>query len=106
MRPCGAVEAILADPRVSVDFILDGVHVDPVAVQMALQCKEPDRVSLITDAMVGAGLPPGRHVFGGQDVIFPSPVRRHGSSAPPPARAADWSAAASRSTWRCATPSG
>ncbi|NLN03117.1 MAG: amidohydrolase family protein [Lentisphaerae bacterium] len=73
VRPCGAVEAILADPRVSVDFILDGVHVDPVAVQMALQCKGPDRVSLITDAMVGAGLPPGRHVFGGQDVIFPEP---------------------------------
>jgi N-acetylglucosamine-6-phosphate deacetylase len=35
VRPCGAVEAILADRRVSVDFILDGVHVDPVAVKMA-----------------------------------------------------------------------
>ena len=73
VRPCGAVEAILAAPRVSVDFILDGVHVDPVAVQMALQCKGPDRVCLITDAMVGAGLPPGRHTFGGQDVIFTEP---------------------------------
>jgi N-acetylglucosamine-6-phosphate deacetylase len=29
VRPCGAVEAILASPGVSVDFILDGVHVDP-----------------------------------------------------------------------------
>jgi N-acetylglucosamine-6-phosphate deacetylase len=73
VRPCGAVEAILAAPRVSVDFILDGVHVDPVAVQMALQCKGPDRVCLITDAMVGAGSPPGRHTFGGQDVIFTKP---------------------------------
>jgi N-acetylglucosamine-6-phosphate deacetylase len=63
-RPCGAVEAILADPRVSVDFILDGVHVDPAAVQMALQCKGPDRVCLITDSNVGAGLPPGRYRFG------------------------------------------
>ena len=35
VRPCGAVEAILADERVSVDFILDGVHVDPVAIKMA-----------------------------------------------------------------------
>ncbi len=73
VRPCGAVEAILADPRVSVDFILDGVHVDPVAVQMALQCKGPDRVCLITDAMVGAGSPPGRHRFGNQEVVFSEP---------------------------------
>ena len=70
VRPCGAVEAILADPRVSVDFILDGVHVDPVAVAMALQCKGPDRVCLITDANVGAGLPPGRYKFGDSEVEF------------------------------------
>jgi len=65
VRPCGAVEAILADERVSVDFILDGVHVDPVAVQMALICKSkgPGCVCLITDANVGAGLEPGRFVF-------------------------------------------
>ncbi|MDD5705915.1 MAG: N-acetylglucosamine-6-phosphate deacetylase [Kiritimatiellae bacterium] len=73
VRPCGAVEAILADPRVSVDFILDGTHVDPVAVRMALQCKGPDRVCLITDAMIGAGLPPGRHRFGDTDVVFSAP---------------------------------
>lgn len=63
VRPCGAVEAILADPRVSVDFILDGVHVDPVAVRMAMACK-PGRVCLITDSNVGAGLEPGCHTFG------------------------------------------
>lgn len=62
-RPCGVVEAVLADERVSVDFILDGEHVDPIAVQMALRCKGPDRVCLITDANVGAGLPPGRYHF-------------------------------------------
>lgn len=73
VRPCGAVEAILAAPGVSVDFILDGVHVDPVAVQMAMQCKGPDRVCLITDAMVGAGLPPGHFTFGGQEVVFAAP---------------------------------
>ena len=69
VRPCGAVEAILGDPRVSVDFILDGVHVHPVAVQMALACKGPDRVCLITDANVGAGLPGGRYQFVGQTEI-------------------------------------
>ena len=63
VRPCGAVEAILADPRVSVDFILDGEHVDPVAIQMALACKGPDRVCLVTDANIGAGMPPCRARF-------------------------------------------
>lgn len=61
-RPCGVVEAVLADPRVSVDFLLDGVHVEPVAVQMALQCKGVDGVCLITDSVVGAGLPAGRYM--------------------------------------------
>ena len=73
VRPCGVVEAVLADPRVTVDFILDGVHVDPVAVQMALQCKGPHGVCLVTDAMVGAGSPPGRHWFGGEEVEFAAP---------------------------------
>ncbi|NLG50946.1 MAG: amidohydrolase family protein [Chloroflexi bacterium] len=70
VRPCGAVEAVLADPRVTVDFILDGVHVDPVAVQMALACKGPGGVCLITDANVGAGLAPGRYGFGAEEVEF------------------------------------
>lgn len=70
VRPCGAVEAILADPRVSVDFILDGVHVDPIAVTMALQCKDPEKVCLVTDANIGAGAPPGTYTFGEQEVAF------------------------------------
>ncbi|HUV38699.1 MAG TPA: amidohydrolase family protein [Planctomycetota bacterium] len=70
VRPCGAVEAVLADSRVSVDFILDGVHVEPAAVLAALAAKGPDGVCLITDAMAGAGLPPGRYTFGGQEIVF------------------------------------
>lgn len=71
VRPCGAVETILADNRVSVDFILDGVHVDPIAVKMALACKSNGQgcVCLITDANVGAGLGPGRFVFGSSGEI-------------------------------------
>jgi len=73
-RPCGAVEAILADPRVSVDFILDGEHVDPIAVKVALQCKGPDKVCLITDANVGAGLPPGIYEgLGGEEIEIAYP---------------------------------
>ena len=72
VRPCGTVEAILADRRVSVDFILDGVHVDPIAVKMALACKSggPGKVCLITDSNVGAGLEPGRFTFGNSGEIY------------------------------------
>ena len=70
VRPCGAVEAILAEPTVSVDFILDGEHVDPVAIKMALQCKGADKVCLITDANIGAGLEPGIYMFGKEQVRY------------------------------------
>jgi N-acetylglucosamine-6-phosphate deacetylase len=70
VRPCGAVESILADKNVSVDFILDGEHVDPIAVRMALQCKGADKVCLITDANIGAGLEPGKYKFGGDEISF------------------------------------
>ena len=61
VRACGTVEAILASPETSVDFILDGEHVEPVAVKMALACKGREKVCLITDANINAGLPPGNY---------------------------------------------
>ncbi len=73
VRPCGAVEAILADDNVSVDFILDGEHVDKVAVKMALKCKGKDKVCLITDANIGAGNPIGVYKFGNEEVEFKYP---------------------------------
>jgi N-acetylglucosamine-6-phosphate deacetylase len=59
VRPVGAVEAILADPRCSVDFIVDGVHVHTMAVKAALAAKGFQRVMLTTDSNIGAGFPPG-----------------------------------------------
>ena len=73
VRPSGIVEAVLADERVSVDFILDGVHVAPIAVKMAMVAKKsgPGKVCLITDANVGAGLEPGTYTFGNMgDICF------------------------------------
>ncbi len=70
VRRCGAVEAILANPNVSVDFILDGEHVDPVAVKMAMQCKGSEGVCLVTDANINAGLPAGRYRgLSGNDIV-------------------------------------
>lgn len=61
VRPVGAVEAILADPRTSVDFICDGVHVHPTAIRAAVAAKGWQKVLLITDSNIGAGLPPGEY---------------------------------------------
>jgi N-acetylglucosamine-6-phosphate deacetylase len=61
VRKAGALEAILADPRCTVDFIADGVHVHPTAVKAVLAAKGWQRVMLITDSNVGAGLPPGTY---------------------------------------------
>ncbi len=74
VRPAGAVEAVLSEPGVSVDFILDGEHVHPVAVKMALEGKGPDRVCLITDSNLGTGLPPGVYKgVGDSEVEFAYP---------------------------------
>lgn len=65
VRPCGAVETLLADPRCSVDFIADGVHVHPMAIRCALAAKGFRGVMLITDSNIGAGLPEGIHPTNG-----------------------------------------
>lgn len=73
VRPCGSVEVLLADPRCTVDFILDGEHVEPVAVKLALACKGPGGVCLITDANIGASLPPGKYKFMDEELEFAYP---------------------------------
>lgn len=59
VRPVGIVEAVLADRRVTCDFIADGVHVHPAAIRAAVAAKTYAGVVLISDSNVGAGLPPG-----------------------------------------------
>ncbi|MDD2707933.1 MAG: amidohydrolase family protein [Verrucomicrobiae bacterium] len=77
VHTAGAVEAVLADERVSVDFIADGVHVHPVVVRMALKAKGFQNVILITDSNIGAGLPSGIH-----DTPWGFPVKvEHGNGA-------------------------
>lgn len=79
VRPVGAVEAILADPRVSVDFIADGVHVHPAAIRAALAAKGWKGVILITDSNIGAGLTPGVYdtPWGFRIRVAPETAARH-----------------------------
>jgi N-acetylglucosamine-6-phosphate deacetylase len=79
VRPVGAVEAILADPRASVDFIADGVHVHPTAIRAAVAAKGGAGVVLITDSNIGAGLPAGVYdtPWGYRVRVAPETAARH-----------------------------
>ena len=56
-REPGAVGALLDDPDCWCSLIVDGRHVHPAALRLALRCKRPERLLLVTDAMptVGSG---------------------------------------------------
>jgi N-acetylglucosamine-6-phosphate deacetylase len=79
VRPAGAVEAILADARASVDFIADGVHVHPAAIRAAVAAKGWSGVILITDSNIGAGLPAGVYptTWGFSVRVSPASAARH-----------------------------
>lgn len=79
VRPVGAVEAALADPRATVDFIADGIHVHPMAIRAALAAKSWRGVSLITDSNIGAGLPDGLYdtPWGYRVRVSPDTAARH-----------------------------
>ncbi len=63
-REPGPIIALLEDPRVTVELITDGVHVDPAIYRHVTGSVGPDRVSLVTDAMAATGMADGRYHLG------------------------------------------
>ncbi len=63
-REPGPVIALLEDPRVTVEVITDGVHVDPALYRHVYRSVGVDRVSLVTDSMAAAGMSDGRYWLG------------------------------------------
>jgi N-acetylglucosamine-6-phosphate deacetylase len=63
-REPGPVIALVEDPRVTVELITDGVHVDPALYRHVLHSAGADRVSLVTDAISAAGMPDGVFALG------------------------------------------
>ncbi|TDT64091.1 N-acetylglucosamine-6-phosphate deacetylase [Frigoribacterium sp. PhB116] len=62
-REPGPVVAAVSDDRVTIELILDGVHVHPEVVRMVF-ASAPGRVALITDAMSAAGSADGDYLLG------------------------------------------
>jgi N-acetylglucosamine-6-phosphate deacetylase len=54
-RQPGIVGAAFAEPRLTAGIIVDGIHVDPLAVRAAFAAKGADGIALVTDAMPSVG---------------------------------------------------
>jgi N-acetylglucosamine-6-phosphate deacetylase len=67
-REPGPVIALLEDPRVTVEVIADGVHVDGALYRHVSRSAGTDRVALVTDAMAAAGMADGAYRIGPLDV--------------------------------------
>lgn len=68
-RAPGVIGAALADDRVIVGLIADGIHSHSIAITLALRAKGPRRIALVTDMMAAAGMPSGTYRLGAQHVI-------------------------------------
>jgi N-acetylglucosamine-6-phosphate deacetylase len=70
MRPLdhrhpGLLGAVLTDRAVTADIIVDGIHVDPVMVDLFLRAKGVEGGVLITDGISATGMPDGTYMLGG-----------------------------------------
>ena len=67
-REPGIVGAALYDDSTWCGIIVDGHHVDPVMLKLALRCKRHDRFMLVTDAMPPVGSPQPSFVLQGRTI--------------------------------------
>ncbi|HUX74737.1 MAG TPA: N-acetylglucosamine-6-phosphate deacetylase [Steroidobacteraceae bacterium] len=67
-REPGIVGAALYDPDTWCGIIVDGHHVDPVMLKLALRCKRHERFMLVTDAMPAVGFEAPSFVLQGRTI--------------------------------------
>ena len=60
-RNPGVVGAIMDTPDVEAELICDFFHVDPAVVKIFFAVKGADKITMVSDAEVGAGMPDGRY---------------------------------------------
>jgi N-acetylglucosamine-6-phosphate deacetylase len=67
-RAPGPMAAALADSRVTLEVIADGIHVHPRFLSL-LGAVAPDRLVAVTDATAACGMPPGSYRLGVAEVV-------------------------------------
>lgn len=75
-RDPGLVVAAFEEEHVSVQAIVDDIHLHPAIVRMMHRLKGADGMVLITDALQAMGLGDGEYVFGGHQVQVVDGVAR------------------------------
>lgn len=68
-REPGAVGAALESQTAWTGIIVDGRHVDPVTLKIALRARPLDRFMLVTDAMPTVGMTEKRFVLQGREIV-------------------------------------
>lgn len=63
-RDPGLLGEALMNPALSAEIIADGIHVDPLLVQMFFRLKGPERAILVSDALSAAGCGDGHYRLG------------------------------------------
>lgn len=67
-RAPGVLGALLTDSRATLEFIVDGIHVHPAMIKLAIAARGIRDIALVTDAVAPAGLPEGEYEFVGRKV--------------------------------------
>jgi N-acetylglucosamine-6-phosphate deacetylase len=67
-RQPGIVGAAFAEPCLIAGIIMDGIHVDPLAVRAAFAAKGADGIALVTDAMPSVGAGPDQFQLMGRTI--------------------------------------
>ncbi len=75
-RDPGVVVAAFEQPHVSLQAIVDDVHLHPAIVRLMFRIKGADGMVLITDALQAMGMGDGLYTFGGHEVTVKEGVAR------------------------------
>lgn len=66
-RKPGPIPAVVEDPRITIELIADGFHVQDPMLRLAFELA-PHRIALVTDAMAATDCPDGHYKLGELDV--------------------------------------
>ncbi len=62
-REPGVVGAVLDSDDITAELIADGIHVHPAALRLAVARKGPERICLVTDSIIAAGVGDGVYTW-------------------------------------------
>ncbi|MFD1269392.1 N-acetylglucosamine-6-phosphate deacetylase [Paenibacillus motobuensis] len=75
-RDPGLIVAAFEEPHVSLQAIVDQVHLHPAIIRLMHRIKGPEGMVLITDALQAMGLGDGEYLFGGHNVTVSEGIAR------------------------------